>query len=311
MHVKIKRFANNPIITPKLDARIGKNINGPSLIRVPEWLPDPLGRYYLYFAHHQGTYIRLAYADALEGPWRIYTPGTLQLAATMCTGHIASPDVHVDDASRQLIMYYHGPVEEKTYTTWKALAGHNQCSFVATSPDGINFSPVTGQNGTRQNGVTTPIGPSYLRAFYYQDWVYALCMPGLFLRSRDGLHNFESGPQLFDENMRHAAVKVTGDTLHIFYSSVGDAPERILYAQIDLRPHWEGWQTTAPITALIPETEYEGIHLEVSPSQRGAIHVPVRQLRDPAIFEENDGTYLLYAVAGEQGIAIATLDFTR
>ncbi|NET62179.1 MAG: hypothetical protein F6K47_40550, partial [Symploca sp. SIO2E6] len=34
----------------------GSNINGPSLIRVPEWIENPLGRYYLYFAHHQGKY---------------------------------------------------------------------------------------------------------------------------------------------------------------------------------------------------------------------------------------------------------------
>jgi hypothetical protein len=30
----------------------------------------------------------------------------------------------------------------------------------------------------------------------------------------------------------------------------------------------------------------------------------VRQLRDPAIFEEDGRRYLLYSVAGEQGIAI-------
>ena len=75
----IKRLAHGPIIYPELDASIGTNINGPSLIRVPDWLPDRLGTYYLYFGHHQGKYIRLAYADRLEGPWTIYKPGTLQL----------------------------------------------------------------------------------------------------------------------------------------------------------------------------------------------------------------------------------------
>ena len=58
-----------------MDDRMGDNINGPSLIRVPDWIPSALGKYYLYFAHHQGTYIRLAYADQLEGPWRLYSPG--------------------------------------------------------------------------------------------------------------------------------------------------------------------------------------------------------------------------------------------
>ncbi|MHB8621379.1 MAG: hypothetical protein ACYDAG_17750, partial [Chloroflexota bacterium] len=33
------------------------------------------------------------------------------------------------------------------------------------------------------------------------------------------------------------------------------------------------------------------------------------QLRDPAIFEEVGRRFLLYSVAGEQGIGIAELDF--
>ena len=61
---------------------MGANVQGPSLIRVPDWLPDPLGHYYLYFADHKGSYIRLAYADALQGPWYIHSPGSLQLAGS-------------------------------------------------------------------------------------------------------------------------------------------------------------------------------------------------------------------------------------
>jgi hypothetical protein len=45
----------------------------------------------------------------------------------------------------------------------------------------------------------------------------------------------------------------------------------------------------------------------VAPSYRGAINHQVNQLRDPAIFEEEGRLYLLYAVAGEHGIAIAEL----
>jgi hypothetical protein len=41
------------------------------------------------------------------------------------------------------------------------------------------------------------------------------------------------------------------------------------------------------------------------PSAGGEIGGPARQLRDPAIFEEDGQAYLLYAVAGEQGLAIA------
>ena len=62
-----------------MDERMGANVQGPSLIRVPDWLPNPLGRYCLYFADHKGSYIRLAFANALEGPWHMHRPGSLQL----------------------------------------------------------------------------------------------------------------------------------------------------------------------------------------------------------------------------------------
>ena len=57
--MRIERLSTNPIIRPHMDAMMGDNINGPSLIRVPDWIDNPLGRYYLYFANHKGRYIRL------------------------------------------------------------------------------------------------------------------------------------------------------------------------------------------------------------------------------------------------------------
>ena len=35
--MKIRRFPDNPIIRPDMDGRMGTNVNGPSLIRVPDW----------------------------------------------------------------------------------------------------------------------------------------------------------------------------------------------------------------------------------------------------------------------------------
>src|SRR5436190_22843375 len=104
----LHRLPDNPIIHPGLDARLDGNINGPSLIRVPEWVPSPLGRYYLYFAHHQGTFIRLAYADELAGPWRIHAPGVLDLAESGFDDHVASPDVQVVPERREIRLYFHG-----------------------------------------------------------------------------------------------------------------------------------------------------------------------------------------------------------
>jgi len=278
------RFSVNPIIYPHMDDRMGSNINGPSLIRVPPWLPNPLGKYYLYFAHHQGTYIRLAYADRLEGPWQTYAPGTLALSEAFCQQHIASPDVHVDDARQQIRMYYHGPCEGK------------QVSRVAISADGLRFT-----------ALPEVLGVSYFRVFCWRGQHYALGMPGIFYRSADGLSGFQQGPVLFTADMRHTAVKLDGDTLSVFYSNVRDCPERILLSTIVLTDDWMRWQASEPVTVLAPEEEYEGVDLPCEPSVRGWAPQRVRQLRDPAIYQEDGRTYLLYAVAGEHGIAIAEL----
>ena len=67
---RAERLHRHPIVhggLAGLEGEIGANINGPSLIRVPHWIESPLGRYYLYFAHHGGHYIRMAYGDSLMG----------------------------------------------------------------------------------------------------------------------------------------------------------------------------------------------------------------------------------------------------
>jgi len=299
--MQLQRFATNPIITPALDGRIGTNINGPSLICAPAWLPNPLGKYYLYFAHHHGESIRLAYSDDLAGPWRVYGPGTLQLHQTPCTDHIASPDVHVDEANQQIIMYYHGPTLAREAAATEPITQRfpflgGQRSFVATSRDGINFV-----------SQTEILGVSYLRVFRWQEYTYALGMPGIFYRSRDGFTDFVQGPICFNRNMRHSALWQQGDQLAIFYSEVGDCPEHIKVAQLTLTADWQTWQPTAPTSVLLPELPYEGAGLPLAPSARGAVEEPVCQLRDPAIYHENGRVYLLYSVAGESGLALAEI----
>jgi hypothetical protein len=313
------------IIRPHMDARMGGNVQGPSMIRVPEWVPNPLGRYYLYFADHKGDYIRLAYADAPEGPWRMHEPGSLQLAqslyptappakpadgdtardqlpgaappgtpgiesAELDAGHphIASPDVHVDHANRRIVMYYHGLVG------WGV-----QRSRVALSTDGLRFTPLP-----------ELLGPSYFRVFAHGGAHYALAMPGLLLRSVDGLTGFERGPMLFDGGLqRHTAVLPRGDVLHVFWTRVGDAPECILHSRISLRGDWRDWRVAGEATEVLrPEEEWEGAALPVARSWRGAVYLPVNQLRDPAVFEDAGRVLLLYAVQGEAGIALAELN---
>src|SRR5262249_16940940 len=80
--VRAVRLPQNPLITINSSKTLGDNVNGPSIIRVPSWIEHPLGRYYMYFAHHMGTHIRLAYADAITGPWHVYDPGVLEVKDT-------------------------------------------------------------------------------------------------------------------------------------------------------------------------------------------------------------------------------------
>ena len=320
--VTVTRLLDQPIITPDLHPSLGVNIQGPSLIRAPDWLPGRLGNYYLYFADHKGQYIRLAYADRLTGPWQVHVPGSLQISEShfavdrpplsdadfermaadrrargvqvshdlrmeLTEPHIASPDVHVDESNRRILMYYHG-----------LEAAGQQHSRVALSGDGIHFT-------AREAN----LGRSYMRIFEYDGTTYALAMPGQLYRSRNGLDDFEAGPRLFNPDMRHAAVLVRGHTLYVFWTQVGHAPESILLSTIDLRGDWSQWQETEPQLVLSPERDWEGALAPVEPSVRSTAYGQVNQLRDPALYVENDQVYLLYAVAGESGIAIATVDF--
>jgi|SRR5581483_1747017 len=284
-----ERLLERPIVSPGMDARMGHNINGPSLIRVPSWVQQPLGRYYLYFAHHHGLYIRLAYADHLLGPWTVYAPGVLPLADSGFHDHLASPDAHVDTQRLKITLYYHGVVR----------GGQKQMTRVAQSPDGRNFV-ATGAE----------LLDSYARVFKHGDWVYAITMPGTLSRSRTGLNHFERGPALLSPATRHCAVRVAGNTLQVFYSNRGDNPESILCSEVVLSGDWLSWRAGPPALILSPEKAYEGSGLPQVPSIAGWASQPVRQLRDPCIFCEDGETYLVYCVAGESGLALARIHGT-
>lgn len=321
--LKVVRFDENPIIRPEmLPGKDGKwdagNICGPSLIRVPDWVEKPLGKYYLYFAHHKGSYIRLAYAERLEGPWTIHQPGTLKLENMLAAGdyhivngsHIASPDVHVDDENKQIRMYFHAQVAP--IARW----GHN--TGVAVSKDGLHF----------QLAAARPIGEPYFRVFQRDGWHFALDRTGNLNRSRDGLTDWKPREDTFPLGkqkmgrfaeaahdiearkwMRHAAVKLDGDVLSVFFTRTGDAPESILLSTAGLSGDWTTWKLSPPVIVLEPQRDYEGANLSIETSRAGSRlnRGPIRAVQDPCIFREGDRTFLLYSVAGENGVAIAEL----
>ena len=286
------------------------NINGPSLIAAPEWMLNAPGNYLLYFAHHEGHSIRLAYSDSLTGPWNLYQPPPIRLASSGFATraptseemhpeaqafieadadgdypHIASPDAWIDHENRQIRLFYHG-----------RLPDGRQRTRLALSADGINFEV--------QDGL---VGASYLRLFRHGDWFYALAMPAQLSRSRDGLSNFELGPKLTDAPIRHHALLYHEQHWYVIWTRVGDQPERLLLSQLDTDADWRHWHFGETQELHQAEKTWEGGDLPPDASAYGAVHSRVNQLRDPAIFQEDGKLYLLYALAGEQGIGIGEL----
>ncbi len=326
MTLNIKRLTDEPIIHAGLSELIGTNINGASLVRAPDWVKAPLGRYYLYFAHHEGRYIRMAYADNLSGPWKIHEPGVLDVEASYFVtedltspneggrkretegdsesllashegeflyAHIASPDVHVDDGRQIIRMYYHGLLDNGKQQTRLAIS-RNGIDFVAEEP---------------------LLGICYFRVFEYGDLIYAIGWGGKLLRSKSWSGPFESGPSLFQESpfvskhqtIRHVAVRLRGDQLDLFYTCIGDFPEVIRRSEVTLHSDWGAWEARPSEVILVPERSWEGGDLPKIRSAIGAVNTPVHALRDSCVFEEEGQCYLLYCGAGESCIGIAQI----
>jgi hypothetical protein len=315
MPIVATRSPHNPIIHPGSDETILGNINGPSLIRVPDWVENPLGRYYLYFAHHQGKFIRMAYADDVFGPYTIYTPGVLPIEETFFERHIASPDIHIDNDNHTIRMFYHG-----AGFTGPKYENLNQNACYAQSSNGLAFTCDK-----------ICLGPAYMRIWEWDGSWYGFGGgesrdlwrtdnfrkpfergPSLEIEDetytdRDLLQEVKRNPDDLLHRMRHAGLDLRDHELDIYYSSVGDQPERIRRTTIDMSTDWTTWRGSKVQEVLRTETDYEGLAASNEPSTGGADHEPVHQVRDPYVFNEDGRKYLVYSVAGEKGLGIAEL----
>jgi len=269
----------------------------PSVIRAPDSLATAagLGPYWMYFAAHDGHYIRLAHAPAVTGPWTSYTPGSLQdTEVAPFSNTISSPDVFVLPSGK-LRMYF---------STDSYPGSTQQWSGVAESTDGIRFTLAS----------TANIAKYYLRVFAWGGKQYGLqkgwsTAPAELGESADGVARFQLIKTLSGGSIRHMAVKLDGNTLLVFYSRIGDAPERILLSTIrlDSGPP-SAWDLSPPIEVLRPELAYEGIATPIASSIKGPA-IDVQQLRDPYIFDADGKTYMFYSIAGESGIAVAEVEY--
>jgi hypothetical protein len=201
----VERLNNGePIISARtfLDAGIpedGDNINGPSLIKVPDWIApedraEPQANYYLYFANHRGNYIRMAWAENLAGPYTLFnaTPGSARqdrgVLALLDAGdkrvldhgvhiwqEVASPRVFVDDQNQRIVMLFHtfSGVERED----GSLGAKGQKTHAATSQNGLDFN---------QDIQPARLGAFYFDVFTYAGRAYAFANQGYFFAAPEG-----------------------------------------------------------------------------------------------------------------------------
>jgi hypothetical protein len=291
------------LISPSSHPSLGNNLNGPCVIEVPAWVPSPLGRYYLYFAHHQGHFIRMAYGDTLKGPWTVHAPGVLHLRDTPYRqkdmpadrgiqfpyAHVASPNVHIDAERREIVMYYHGLADDGTQPT-----------RVCFSEDGLSFG--------RHSG---PLIPSYFAGFRHEGAVYGVSVGGSLHRGDAWDGPFETGPDSFaaalfgpnGERPRHFGIASDGNELTLYFTRIGDAPERILKSNVSLRGHWHNWRASAAVDVRGPTEAWEGTTTPIRASKVGTAETMEHALRDPFLFQ----SHLFFAAGGESAIGVVAL----
>jgi len=271
------------LIYPKLlFNKDGNNINGPSLIKAPKWIKSPLGKYYLYFSHHKGKYIRMAYSEKITGPYKIFKEGVFNLKNSPGRDHIASPDVHVDSENKIIIMYYHTCFNKNQYT------------LKSTSINGISFKSDNNK-----------IGSYYFRGFRFKNQLYGIAKGTNNYGKIYKKVNYEWKViyQKLIKNIRHTAVLVEDDKIYLFFSLIGELQESIYCCNLDIN----NFQITNKYKLLKPTLKYEGFNFPKEKSKIGMEKKFVNQVRDPGIYINKSDKYLLYSVSGEKGIAIAKL----
>ncbi|MEE9602769.1 MAG: hypothetical protein V3V75_05645, partial [Thermoguttaceae bacterium] len=203
--------ADGAVIAPASEAGDAGN---PSVIRVPDWIPSGQrpnadANYYMYYGDHDDHYIRMRWAETLDGPWTAFNLGDsynshtrhgvfdyLSDSLRADYDHVFAPDVHVDNVNERIIMYYHGEnqgtyeMEDPPYTKiWKR---HTK-DFVATSEYGLNFNSPEYAGGESGHGPVWQaadgpvreviIASDYARVFEWDGGLYSVCKEGVLFKA--------------------------------------------------------------------------------------------------------------------------------
>ena len=166
------------------------------------------------------------------------------------TPHIASPDVHVDETNRRIVMYFHG------------LEGYaKQVTRVAFSSDGISFK-----------AVETVLCPSYLRVVKTQKGLLGMTMPGDVYWPTAWDRGFAKVTRLFNPNFRHHALLSMRDWVFVFWTEVGEVPESIKVSLLEIGNVSEHSEPLHQGILLKPELAWEGSEAPLEPSVRSVTY---------------------------------------
>jgi len=307
--IQVERMSGNPMLVHEMysSERSESSIMSGCLIKVPTWVSNPLGKYYLYSAaHHARDHLDLAYADDINGPWTVYDPGVLPIEETCDHGelnHISAPDVHVLEDQKRFVMFFHGDTE---------CFGHQ--GGIALSDDGITW---------RSAGYDIRIPAYFVVKRAIDGKYYGVGKKNEIFRS-DSLITSRGSSKYSDkygviyqipedpiEGMmypRHSGLRLVEDTMYVLYTNKRDTLEHVKVVRIVnfTDPDTTHWIVSEGQSLLRPEYEWEGAELPTTGSPLPGLK---NQLRDPKVYTIDNQDYLCYSLGEENGIGIARIFF--
>jgi|SaaInlStandDraft_1057018.scaffolds.fasta_scaffold05641_4 hypothetical protein len=201
------------------------SIAGPAILRVPKWVYNFLGKYYLCFSHHRANFIRLAHADMPLECGSIYDPGAYGLAESGLfhldaavlpvkdglkkiwqnfSIYIANIGDVIDKANQRFVMFYHGQRDKLS-----------QVVGIASAVDGVAFGDLTQQ-----------IVGAYTHRCAHKYDHYLLGSPGiLFHSNRKLMAYYPRDYSFFESNFWHFTLAVRTNNPTMIWSWGGDYHE--------------------------------------------------------------------------------------
>jgi hypothetical protein len=284
----------------------GGNFSGCTFFVNPGYLDSRFyNQYVLYFAHHSGNFIRVATSKNIYGDWTFPNLEILKIENfNEIHDHIASPEVFLDQESKTLNLFFHSRVP----------GSREQQTFLATSKDGVSFDlkPMIS------------FLPFYLRVCVHNGGVFGVTKGGNFFSHIGSdfsngwryLDNIDSPGLEFEKfnyfnengNMRHLHIVSHKETLLVFYTRIGDAPERIYAKSLKVHPDNSHLEISEEIEVMRPQIAFECQTASITKSQPGLSETFELAFRDPFVFTENELNLLFYSYGGESGIAVCQID---